>query len=71
VAEATLLVKTARYRLPFCADVTENSASVVVVAPETLVKLSPPSVDTCHWTVGVGEPVAAAVKVAPVPVDAV
>jgi hypothetical protein len=38
--------------------------SVVEVAAETLLNVTPPSVLTCHCTVGVGEPVAAAVKVA-------
>ena len=35
-----------------------------VVAPATSLQLVPPSVLTCHCTVGVGVPVAAAVKVA-------
>ena len=34
------------------------------MAPETLLNVTPPSVLTGHCTVGVGEPVAAAVKVA-------
>src|SRR5437899_3145743 len=41
---------------------------VVEVAPETLLNVTPLSVLTCHCTVGVGEPVAAAVKVAVWPV---
>src|SRR2546425_8680690 len=39
-------------------------SSVVEVAPERMLKVAPLSVLTCHCTVGVGEPVAAAVKVA-------
>jgi hypothetical protein len=38
--------------------------SVVLVPPETLFHELPPSVLTNHCTAGVGEPVAAAVKVA-------
>src|SRR5258707_13462476 len=34
------------------------------MAPEMLPNVAPPSVLTCHCTVGVGEPVAAVVKVA-------
>ena len=34
------------------------------MAPPTAAKVAPPSVENCHWTVGVGEPVAVAVKVA-------
>src|SRR4029077_12372922 len=51
------------YRFPFC-DEAVVKLSVVEVAPETLLNVTPPSVLTCHCTVGVGEPVAAAVKVA-------
>jgi hypothetical protein len=32
------------------------------VAPATVVHLRPALVDTCHWTVGVGEPEAAALN---------
>ena len=37
---------------------------MVLVAPEMLLKVEPPSMLTCHCTVGVGLPLAAAVKVA-------
>ena len=37
---------------------------MVLVAFEILLQLDPPLVLTCHWTVGVGLPVAAAVKLA-------
>src|SRR4051812_29275313 len=63
VALPATLVKTASYRLPLCAGSVLN-VSVVVVAPAMLVKVLPPSVLTCHCTVGVGVPLAAAVKVA-------
>jgi hypothetical protein len=41
------------------------------VAPAMSVNVFPPSVDTCHWMVGVGSPVAAAVNVAAAPAEAV
>src|SRR5213594_3519011 len=63
VADPAELVNTARYLLPLC-DKVVAKLSVVEVAPERLLKVTPPSVLTCHCTVGVGEPVAAAVKVA-------
>src|SRR6185503_6928280 len=47
----------------FC-DKAVAKLSMVEVAPETLLKFTPPSALTCHCSVGVGEPVAAAVKVA-------
>ena len=40
---------------------------MVDVAPDKFVNVPPPFVLTCHCTVGVGEPVAAAVKVAVAP----
>src|SRR5438034_5003165 len=63
VADPAELVNTARYLFPFC-DKVVVKLMVVEVAPEMLLKVTPPSVLTCHCTVGVGEPVAAAVKVA-------
>src|SRR5881628_1797480 len=63
VADPAELVNTARYLLPLC-DKVVVKLRVVEVAPEALLKVTPPSVLTCHCTVGVGEPVAAAVKVA-------
>ena len=63
VADPAELVNTARYWLPFSDNVVVK-LRVVEVAPETLLNVAPPSVLTCHCTVGVGEPVAAAVKVA-------
>src|SRR4029077_8680449 len=63
VAVPAVLVNTARYWFPFC-DKAVVKLRVVEVAPETLLNVAPPSVLNCHCTVGVGEPVAAAVKVA-------
>ena len=40
----------------------------VLVAPAMSVNVTPPSVETCHWTVGAGSPVADAVNVADCPV---
>jgi hypothetical protein len=63
-------VKTARYRLPFWVeDVVKDN--VVEVASAILLKVAPPSVLTCHCTVGVGWPVAAAVKVTACPAQIV
>jgi len=64
VALPAAFVKTARYSLPFIATVVLVMLSVVEVAPDTLVNVAPPFVLTCHCTVGVGEPEAAAVNVA-------
>lgn len=64
VAVPAAFVKTARYLLPLIAVVVPVRLSVVEVAPDTLVKEVPPFVLTCHCTVGVGEPEAAAVNVA-------
>src|SRR6266478_1536266 len=63
VADPAEFVNTAWYWFPFC-DEKVVKLRVVEVAPETLPNVVPPSVLTCHCTVGVGEPVAAAVKVA-------
>jgi len=62
VAVPALLVKTASYSLPFMDVVTLFSVRVVLVAPLMLVQVVPPSLLTCHCTVGVGVPLAAAVK---------
>ena len=63
LADPAEFVNAARYWLPFC-DKAVVKLRVVEVAPETLPNVVPPSVLICHCTVGVGEPVAAAVKVA-------
>jgi hypothetical protein len=61
VAVPAAFVNTARYWFPFC-DKVVVKLRAVEVAPETLLNVTPLSVLTCHCTVGVGEPVAAAVK---------
>jgi hypothetical protein len=53
--------------LPFCDAVTAASDRVVEVAPEIFAKVVPPFVLTCHCTVGVGLPLAAAVNAAVAP----
>ena len=63
VADPAEFVNTVRYRLLFC-DKAVVKLRVAEVTPETGLNVTPPSVLTCHCTVGVGEPVAAAVKVA-------
>ena len=61
VTVPTELVNTAWYRLPLSAAVVAK-LNVVEVAPGMLLN-APPKLLTCHCTVGVGLPVAAAVKV--------
>lgn len=61
VAVPTAFVKTARYWFPFWVELAVN-VRVVEVAPVTLLNVVPPFVLTCHWTVGAGFPLAAAVK---------
>jgi hypothetical protein len=67
VAELTLFVNMARYWLPFCPAVTATTDNVAEVAPEIFVNVVPPFVLTCHCTLGVGVPLAAAVNVAVAP----
>jgi len=67
VAVLVELVNTAWYWLPVCAAVTLLSVSVVEVAPLMLAKLAAPAALTCHCTVGVGVPLAAAVNVTVLP----
>ena len=57
------LVKTARYSYWFWVEAAVR-LSVLPVAPARFVKVVPPLVLTCHCTVGLGSPVAAAVNVA-------
>ena len=70
VAVPLLLVNTARNCLPPSDAVTVNEY-VVDVAPLMLLNVDPPSVLTCHCTVGVGLPLAAAVNVAVPPTGTV
>ena len=62
VAAPTVLVKTARYWYPLSARVVTATLRVVRVAPLMLAQLEPALVESCHCTVGVGLPDAAAVK---------
>src|SRR2546427_8589025 len=65
VAGPAELVNTARYWYPFCDKAVAKLRVVEVApAPETLLNVTPASVLPCTCTVGVGAPVAAAVKVA-------
>ena len=64
MADPDPLVNTASYSFPFSAVVVAAMVNVSVVAPDTGEKVAPWSVETCHCTVGVGKPLAAAVKVA-------
>jgi hypothetical protein len=61
-----LLLKRARYCLELSAA-TVAKLNVVLVAPAISFQVPPPSVLTCHCTVGVGLPDAAAVKEAELP----
>ena len=70
VAVPAELVKTARNWWPLSAAVVEAMAYVVPVAPATVVQVEP-LVDSCHWTVGAGVPVAAAVNEAAWPASTV
>src|SRR5206468_1373902 len=63
VAVPQVFVNTARYCLPLSAPAAVK-LRVVVVAPGMSVNVAPPLMLTCHCTVGVGVPLAAAVNVA-------
>src|SRR3954447_8143783 len=62
VAEPTVLVNTARYLFPLWFPFVVK-LKVVDVAPAMSANAPPPAL-TCHCTVGVGNPLAAAVNVA-------
>src|SRR5206468_10618175 len=66
VAPLTTFVNTARNWFPFCGAAAVK-LRVGEVAPAMSLKVPPPFVLTCHWTVGSGKPFAAAVKVAALP----
>lgn len=68
VTEPTEFANTASTWSPFWLKVVANE-SVVEVAPAIWVQLLPLFVETCHCTVGVGLPVAAALNVAIAPVS--
>ncbi|MFO0005648.1 MAG: hypothetical protein ACK559_31430, partial [bacterium] len=69
VAEPWLFVKMARNCVPLSADVSEAVVKVIAVSPAMLLQPAPEFF--CHCTVGMGQPVAAAVKLAVVPALAV
>ena len=62
-------VKTASYSYPFSAKVVVVRVNVVLVAPAIGEKVVPPSVETSHCTVGAGNPLAVASKLAPCPAN--
>ncbi len=64
VAVPELLVKTALNFHPSMDLPTPLSLSVVLVWPTRFLYVAPPSVDSCHWTVGAGFPEALEVKIA-------
>src|SRR2546422_889009 len=70
VAVPQEFVKAARYRDPFWLAAAVK-LRVVAVAPGMSVKVPPPSVLSCHCTVGAGRPLAADVNVAVLPAHAV
>lgn len=61
------LLNTARYSLPFSSSVTLPMARVAFVAFGISLNEFPPSVLTCHCTVGDGVPLASAVNITSVP----
>src|ERR1700693_1881018 len=69
VAVPDPLVNTASYSYPFSDKVTLETVRVSLVAPDTGEKVDPPSVETCHCTVGAGLPLAAAESFASCPAD--
>ena len=64
VAVPHVLLKTARYRFPFC-EVSVAKVNVPLVAPGISVNEAPPFIETCHWTAVL--PFAAALKLANAP----
>jgi hypothetical protein len=66
LAVPAVFVKTARYRLPFCMTRALN-VMVLDVAPTRFVKDTPLLELSCHCTVGVGDPIAAATNVTVAP----
>ncbi len=65
-ADPAVFVNTARKRVPWSACAVVNAYDTAV-APEMSAHVAPPSVLTCHRTVGAGVPDAAAVNVATAP----
>src|SRR4051812_14176298 len=67
VALPALFVKTARYWLPLCETEGLVSGSGELVAPAMSFQVDPLFVLTCHFTVGAGLPLAAALNEALAP----
>src|SRR5580692_7754026 len=63
VADPAELVNTARTSHPFSKNVIGPLVRVGDVNPATSNQVDPPSTESCHCTVGLGEPFAAAVNV--------
>jgi hypothetical protein len=63
VAVPPALVKTALTSQPFTKPLSGPTVSGVDVAPDRLDHVVPPLNEYCHWTVGVGAPLAPAVNV--------
>jgi hypothetical protein len=68
LAEPAELVNTARASQPFSKALSAAVVYEVDVAPEMFDHVLPPFTESCHCTVGVGLPLAAAVKVSACPV---
>ena len=64
VTEPTEFMTLTRYLLLFITAVTLLSVRLAAVPPGTSVHVLPPLVDTCHWNVGAGVPVAVTLNVA-------
>ena len=62
-----VFVNIARYWDPLCDMPGSVTVRVVLVAPVILPQVPPLFVLICHWTVGAGFPLAAALKVASLP----
>ena len=67
LVEPAVVENTARYWLPLYVLVVSGVVYVVLVAPPISLQLEPPSVLSCHFTVGAGDAVAAAENVAVAP----
>jgi hypothetical protein len=63
------LVKTAWYKFPFCDEIAVNVSGDAPLP--VFVHVEPPFVLTCHWSEGVGVPLAEALKLAVPPAQTV
>ena len=62
VADPPALVNTARTCQPFSKALRTPLVKLVDVDPARVIQVDPPFADSCHCTVGVGIPLAAAEK---------